>query len=477
MPDLPLEMHFEIIDHLLLDATRPMQGSESREQADNRAILWACARVSRAFRDRAYSHLFGTVVLEAWLGDGRRLKKAISQLDRAADMLSTAPNCNVIRHIKSFCLFITTNARASTNPDRIQEFIQKGRLQQVFKALHGDERGIKSLSFIVVCNVGPWDYSASTEEFRRAFEELVQSRHLKQVQLRGIAKIPRNIFRGRKIQRVELYGRRFDVQVGDILLSFPLQAIGMDVPPDLELDEVPASLQVVATDSKLEQIYCQVQSAHSMDKVMQFADHTCADTLRTFHVHISGIDFSSALPATGSSPPRKIYHFCRLKQLTTLRISEVVGTEVLHVLRHFLALCSIPSDLGELTLDTAMLLDHGTGAEALPHPERWRLLSQLLTQPTSMFSAIPKIVVIVRFNVLVSIPPSDRAAYNAKVLERLHRSLHKFTAAGMAGRVRDVKINTIFQEFGPYSGGFENSVFARCGGKGASMIPLYPNTW
>lgn len=481
MQDLPLEILFYIIDRLLLHPPKLMQSSESPDpdQADNREELWACARVSRAFRDRAYSRLFETVVLEVWLlGRRMSIQKSIAQLDKAADMLSASPNRNIVRHIKSFCLFVTTNPFRSTNSSPIQDFIHEGCLHEIFDALHGNEHGIESFSFVVACDLGPWEYSAGPEEFKRAFAALVRSRHLKHVQLCGINKVPKDIFYSPEIQRVELYGMRFDVELGELSLLFSLGSIGMDVPPNLGLDESPEAFQVVTPASKWElaQIYCRAKSADSMVKVIQFADHIYADTLRKFYVQISGTDFSSASPASGGSSVGKTYHFCRFKQLTTLRISEIVGREVLNVLRCFLQQCSIPSKLSELTLDTVIHLGNESEAATLPHPERWRRLSQLLTHPTSKFSGIPKIVIIVNFNATIMNPSSDHSAFEARMLESLRMNLSEFTAAGMGGRVRDVEIRSVFPEVGHYAAGPKNSVLVRYGRKGILRIPSNPNT-
>lgn len=468
MPDLPLDIHFQILGHLVLDAPRPIEGSESQEQVTNRATLWAYAKVSSSFRDRAYSLLFSTVVLEAWLGGSVKPADQLSQLQQMADMLSNnAPSGNVVRHIKTFCLFVVTPA------SRFHHFIQKGRLTQILDALYGPCHGVESLSFIVACNgLRPWEYSASDREFQRAIQDLIRSPRLKHVQLCGIEKVPGNIFHEKEIQRVELYGVGFDVAIVDMLFPSSTESIGMD-----ESVAIASTVfQIIAKGLNLKQIYCQVKSELSMARMIEIATLICADTLRAFHVQISGIDFSRALPDIGSPPPGKIYHFCYLKRLTSLRISEVIGTGVIHVLRHFLELCSFSSELGELILDTLIHLDHDNGTESLPHPERWCLLDRLLTQPTSMLNAIPKIVIIVQFNVSVN-PPSDRAAYDAEMLERLHERLPEFIAARTAARIREVKVNTVFQEVGPLARGSKHSVFARCGGKGVLRIPSYPNTW
>ncbi|KJA14947.1 hypothetical protein HYPSUDRAFT_1070922 [Hypholoma sublateritium FD-334 SS-4] len=463
LQDLPVDIRCQIFDLLALDVPRPTtsEGSKCKEQTENREALWACAQVSSSFHHEAYSRLFNTVVLEAWLGRGRTIKpESISQLERAADMLSNSGY--VVRHIKTFCLFVNSSAAF------LHDFIQNGRLSQILNALHGPDHGVESLSFIVECNVRRWEYSESDQEFQLAFQDLIQSSRLKHVQLCGIAKIPVKIFHTKKIQRVELYRMGFDAEEGDISLSFSLESIGMDVP---DRDEVPIALQFVSTGSKIKQIYCQVTSAHSMARVIEIAAPTSADTLKEFHVQISGTNFSNTLPLLGSPPPRQKFHFCRLVQLTSLRISEVIGAEVINVLQNFLALCSFPS-LADLTLDTVIDLGHITQVHAIPHPERWNLLDQLLAQPT--FKAIPKIVIVVQFNVEVN-PPFDHAAYDAKVLELLYESLPEFNAARQAGSTRGVKINTVFRDV--LFDVPNHSVFVRYGGRGARRIPLYPNTW
>ncbi len=260
LPDLPVEILLEIFDHLQLDSPKPTIG-RSKSQQHNYRDLWACAQVSRSFRDLAYPRLFSTVILEVWLGGKVRLADSISQLKRAADMLSNEGN--IVRHIKKFCLYVYAS------PPRFYYLIKQVHLPQILDALHGSDYGIESLSLIAEFIGRKWDYSASDQEFRCAVQNLMRSPLLKHVQLCGIANFPREMLHGKTIQRIELYRIGFYAEADDSSFkSFSLESIGMDVP---ERDEVSAALQLFKTGSKFKHIYCQVKSTPSMVKIFNAA--------------------------------------------------------------------------------------------------------------------------------------------------------------------------------------------------------------